>query len=83
MAKFALANADSLKYLSPSNADKCWRELVKAASRDHPFSTLAAPVPAGKITSARGTMYNSIYSFPKEVLKQRAESANMIPPAGT
>ena len=40
------------------------------------------PVTPGRILSSRNTMYKSTYSFPKEVLLDRARSASRIPPAG-
>lgn len=80
--KFAVANSDPLKYLLPSNADKCWRELIRASTRDHPFSSTGDLTSSRRVLSARNTVYNSTYSFPKEVMRKRAESSKLIPPAG-
>lgn len=73
---------DTFKYLNPSSADKCWRELVRSASREHPFNVLMDDVRDVKFPSARQTMYHSTYSFPMRAFTKRMKQIDAIPPAG-
>lgn len=82
MTKFKIADSDTLKYLSPSNADKCWRELVKAQQRSHVFNPELYPPESPKLASSRDSVYKSTYSVPKRELLKVMRASQEIPPAG-
>ena len=82
MSKFNSSDADQFKYLSPTNADNCWRELVRAAERAHPFKNETPVNLETPFSNHRDSMYHSTYSVPKRILLQRARETDQIPSAG-
>ena len=82
MTKFNVADSDPLKYLSPSNADKCWRELVKAQHREHVFKPAAGFNSTQGSSPYRDSEYRSTFSASKGTLRKLVRSTEEIPPAG-
>ena len=76
------SKSDTFKYLSPSTADRCWRELIVSSQREHPFSALMEEPAPVKFPSPRQTMYHSTYSFPRRKFDERLRATGAIPPAG-
>lgn len=82
MSKFNCSNSDQFKYLSPTNAADCWRELVRAANKSHPFKNDAPMNAVSPFPKHQDSIYHSTYSVPKRILRQRAQETSKIPSAG-
>jgi hypothetical protein len=70
-------------FLTPASADKRWRELIKTASRPHPFQAQFDDSASQRFPSARKTVYNTNFSAgSKREYRNRVLSVESVPPAG-
>ena len=71
------------RFISPSIADRRWKELVESSNRPHPFRAQSEGSQHTKFASANSTSYNSNYSsISKDEYRQKARLGEDIPPAG-
>jgi len=71
------------RFISPTIADRRWKEIVESSSRPHPFKVEDRDPLSQKFSGVGQTSYNSNFSVSsKQEYFERNRAADSAPPAG-